>query len=212
MLAIKRQEQVAYQAMLNDPALRRQVKEMKRQKGESKEEKRERKRREKEVRLRITPWGPSFRRTTRRKLTSRRPGADIARGLVCRKRRPPRRKRNIPVIRIIITIDTTADPVIRTTTMVRGRTNEIGIIIDVPNDRVRGRGPRLPVEETIGIETHAIGRTPRSTIRVNRIIVSVEVRMEAMGGTNGIVLGRRRIDERVADPGPGPGTGAAAGG
>jgi hypothetical protein len=50
MLAIKRQEQVAYQAMLNDPALRRQVKEMKRQKGESKEEKRERKRREKEVR------------------------------------------------------------------------------------------------------------------------------------------------------------------
>jgi hypothetical protein len=53
MLAIKRQEQVAYQAMLNDPALRRQVKEMKRQKGESKEEKRERKRREKEVRSRL---------------------------------------------------------------------------------------------------------------------------------------------------------------
>ena len=50
MLAIKRQEQVAYQAMLNNPALRIQVKEMKRKKEETKEERKERKRREKEVR------------------------------------------------------------------------------------------------------------------------------------------------------------------
>lgn len=49
MLAIKRQEQVAYQAMLNNPALRKQVKEMKRKREETKEERKERKRREKEV-------------------------------------------------------------------------------------------------------------------------------------------------------------------
>lgn len=135
---------------------------------------------------------------------------------VCRKRRLPRRKRNNPAIRIIITTDMTADPVIRTMNMVRGRTSAIGLIVDVPSDRVRGRGPRLPVEETTGIETHVIGRTPRSTIRVIRIIVSVGVRMVAMGGTNGIVQDQRRIDEEGAGPGRGPGMGmtigAAAGG
>jgi hypothetical protein len=50
LLAIKRQEQLAYQAMLNNPALRRQVKAIKEKSGESKEERKERKRREKEVR------------------------------------------------------------------------------------------------------------------------------------------------------------------
>jgi hypothetical protein len=132
---------------------------------------------------------------------------------VCRKRRLPRRKRNNPAIRIIITTDMTADPVIRTMNMVRGRTSAIGLIIDVPSDRVRGRGPRLPVE-TIGIETHGTGRTPRSTIRVIRIIASEGVRMEVVGGTNGIVQGRRRIDEEGAGRGPGrgPATGAVVGG
>ncbi|KAJ9122305.1 hypothetical protein QFC22_001726 [Naganishia vaughanmartiniae] len=48
LLAIKRQEQLAYQAMMNNPALRKQVKAIKEKKGESKEEKKERKRREKE--------------------------------------------------------------------------------------------------------------------------------------------------------------------
>jgi hypothetical protein len=130
---------------------------------------------------------------------------------VCRKRRPPRRKRNIPAITIIITIDTTADPVIQTTTMVRGRTSASGTTIDVPSDRVRGRGPRLPVEETTGIGTYVIGRTPRSTIRVIGIIVSLGVRTGVMGGTNGIVQGQRRIDEEGTDRGPGPGMGAVAG-
>jgi hypothetical protein len=211
MLAIKRQEQVAYQAMLNDPALRRQVKEMKRQKGESKEEKRERKRREKEVRLRhfahnsaqtdhAHAWQLIF---------------DLSEtwcGVLSplRTRRPPRRKKNIPVIRIIITIDTTADLVIRTMNMVHGRTSAIGTTIDVPSDRVRDRGPRLLVETT-GIGTYVIGRTPRSTIRVIGIIDSLGVRTGVMGGTNGIVQGQRRIDEEGADRGPGPGMGAVAG-
>jgi hypothetical protein len=136
--------------------------------------------------------------------------------LVCRRKRPPRRKRNIPVITIIITIDMTADPVIRTTTMVRGRTSAIDTTIDVPSDRVQGRGPRLPVEETTGIETHGTGRTPRNTIRVSRIIVSVAVRMGVMGGTNGIVQDQRRTDEEGAGRGRGPGIGmmisAVAGG
>lgn len=58
MLAIKRQEQVAYQAMLNNPALRKQVKEMKRKREETKEERKERKRREKEVsRAVLLVWG-----------------------------------------------------------------------------------------------------------------------------------------------------------
>lgn len=50
LLAIKRQEQLAYQAMMNNPALRKQVKAIKEKKGESKEEKKERKRKEKEER------------------------------------------------------------------------------------------------------------------------------------------------------------------
>ncbi|KAJ9127141.1 hypothetical protein QFC24_001378 [Naganishia onofrii] len=49
LLAIKRQEQLAYQAMMNNPALRKQVKAIKEKKGESKEEKKERKRKEKET-------------------------------------------------------------------------------------------------------------------------------------------------------------------
>jgi hypothetical protein len=106
----------------------------------------------------------------------------------------------------------TADPVTRTTTTVRGRTSAIDTAIDVPNDRVRDLVP-LRVE-TIGIETHGTGRTPRSTIRVIWIIASEGVRMEVVGGTNGIVQGRRRIDEEGAGRGPGrgPGTGAVVGG
>jgi hypothetical protein len=129
---------------------------------------------------------------------------------VCRRKRPPRRKRNIPVIRIIITIDMTADPVIRTTTMVRGLTSEIDTAIDVPSDRVRDHVP-LRVETT-GIETYVIGRTPRITIRVIRITVSVAMRTGVMGGTNGIVQDLHRIDEEGAGRGPGPGTGAVVGG
>ncbi|KAJ9095372.1 hypothetical protein QFC19_007616 [Naganishia cerealis] len=49
LLAIKRQEQLAYQAMMNNPALRKQVKAIKEKKGESKEERKERKRKEKEI-------------------------------------------------------------------------------------------------------------------------------------------------------------------
>lgn len=94
--------------------------------------------------------------------------------------------------------------------MVRGRTNAIGMTTDDPSDRVRDHVPRLPVEETTEIET--VGRTPRSTIRVNRITVSVAVRTGVMGGTNGIVQDQRRIDDEGADRGPGPGTGGVAGG
>jgi D-aminopeptidase len=49
LLAIKRQEQLAYQAMMNNPALKRQVKAIKEKNGETKEERREKKRRDKEV-------------------------------------------------------------------------------------------------------------------------------------------------------------------
>jgi hypothetical protein len=42
---------MAYQAMMNNPALRKQVKDLKKKKDETKEEKKERKRREKEVSL-----------------------------------------------------------------------------------------------------------------------------------------------------------------
>lgn len=55
LLAIKKQEQLAYQTMLNNPALRRQVKAIKEKSGETKEERKERRRREKEV-----SYGPSF--------------------------------------------------------------------------------------------------------------------------------------------------------
>lgn len=51
LLAIKRQEQLAYQAMMNNPALKRQVKAIKEKKEGTKEERKEKKRREKEVRV-----------------------------------------------------------------------------------------------------------------------------------------------------------------
>ncbi|KAJ9113156.1 hypothetical protein QFC20_002048 [Naganishia adeliensis] len=50
LLAIKRQEQLAYQAMMNNPALKKQVKAIKEKKEGTKEERKEKKRREKEDR------------------------------------------------------------------------------------------------------------------------------------------------------------------
>lgn len=52
LLAIKRQEQAAYQAMMNNPALRKKMKELKEKRSESKEERKERKRREKDEKRR----------------------------------------------------------------------------------------------------------------------------------------------------------------
>lgn len=54
LLAIKKQEQMAYQAMMNNPTLKRQVEGIKKKKNETKEERRERKAREKEVCLSLS--------------------------------------------------------------------------------------------------------------------------------------------------------------